>query len=212
MTKAQTCLYFREWGKARKALLKAHYEPKEADARRLEIHAEVLGIENFDPTLKPHRSAVSSKRLNNATLDKVLAAFRAISDSSNLKAQIDADNQPLKRATAALRHLQARMLATNDYVDGIAHSMFRRALKHCTLNQVKKVIAALNTHRLRSIKVQRERVYEIAASLGKSMGEIKHGSFGESGKTFLQLEAHELCDLYNRFADEAWQAKLESER
>lgn len=212
MTKAQTSLYFREWGKARKALLNAHYEPKEADARRLEIHAEVLGIDNFDPQHSPHRIAVSSKRFNNATLDKVLAAFRALSDSANLNAQLDADNQPLKRATAALRHLQSRMLATNEYVDRIAQSMFRRPVKHCTLNQVKKLIAALNTHRLRSIKAQRERVYEIAASLGYSRGEIKHGSFGDSGESFLQLEAHELRDLYNRFADEAWQAKLESER
>lgn len=212
MTKAQTSLYFREWGKARKALLKAHYEPKEADARRLEIHAEVLGIENFDPELTAHRLAVSSKRLNNATLDKVLAAFRALSDSANLNAQIDADNQPLKRATAALRLLQSRMRVSNDYVDGIAHSMFRRPVKHCALNQVKRVIAALNTYRLRQIKYQRERVYEIAVSLGMSKSEIKNVSFGDSGKSFLQLEAHELIDLYNRFADEAWQAKLESER
>ena len=63
MTTRQKQLYFREWGLARKALIKAHYEPKEADVRRLEIHAEVIGIEDFDPDDPGHRQAASSKNL-----------------------------------------------------------------------------------------------------------------------------------------------------
>ncbi len=76
MTTLQTSLYFREWGKTRKALIAAGYTSAETDEWRHELHAAALGKDK------------SSKLFNNRDLDAVLGKFRAISQPDNFDEQI----------------------------------------------------------------------------------------------------------------------------
>lgn len=202
MTAKQKKLYWGEWGAARRALIRAHYEPKEADARRLEIHAEVLGIQEFDPTDPGHRSAVSSKGMTNAVFDQVLAAFRALSDGGNLNAQIKADNQPLIRAKGALSALMKRMDASPEYVEGIAQNMFRKKLDYCDEKQVKAVIAALNKHRLRRIKNMRQIIDQtcLSTELDSEAVNVKAKELFDCD--FIKLEFLQLRELNRHLATE----------
>ena len=85
MSPAQTSLYFREWGKVRAYYLAKGIDPKQAGAKRHELHLTALGSDK------------SSKSFTNADLDKVLAAFYAISSPSDLTAQLRQIDQPTHR-------------------------------------------------------------------------------------------------------------------
>lgn len=207
MTAKQKKLYWGEWGAARRALIRAHYEPKEADARRLEIHAEVLGIQAFDPTDPGHRSAVSSKGMTNAVLDQVLAAFRALSDSGNLNAQIKADNQPLIRARGALSALMKRMDASPEYVEGIAQNTFHQKLDYCNENQVKSVIVYLNKHRLRRIKRMRGIIDQTCLSGGIDSETVNIKAKELFDCDFIKLEFLQLRDLNRHLAQQGLPSK-----
>ncbi len=95
MTKAQTALYFRKWSKVRKILIEwAGYSPKEADAKRHEIHEDALG--------KP----MSSKDFKNKDLDAVLGHFDkwiAFTDKDLRDAPSRAEVQPCKRLIYAIK-------------------------------------------------------------------------------------------------------------
>jgi hypothetical protein len=81
MTTKQKALYFREWGKARKTLREAGFDPQEADAERLKIHQE-------------NNLPESSKDFNNGShLDKFLKACRLIQN----RPTADLDDQERKR-------------------------------------------------------------------------------------------------------------------
>ncbi len=125
MTPAQTKLYFFEWGRARKHYLANGIDPKQADAKRHACHAKALGRDK------------SSKDFTNAELDKVIAAFRAVSDGGNLNAQLQQLDQPDNRRAAMVKqcHIAAGSFITgNDqdhqaemirrYLDGISDKMF----------------------------------------------------------------------------------------
>ena len=202
MTTKQKRLYWGEWGAARKALLRAHYEPKEADARRLEIHAEVLGIQDFDPDDPLHRSAVSSKGMKNGVFTKVLAAFRALSDPGNLNAQLRVEDQPLIRARGALSSLMKRMDARPEYVEGIARNTFKRSLDHCDADQVKSVIVYLNKHRLRKIKKMRQ-IIEKTCLMSNLDSEFVNAKARELFRAdFIKLEFLQLRELNGHLAKE----------
>lgn len=94
MTERQTAFYWRSWARARKALLAGGLTPAQADERRHALHAKALGSDK------------SSKRLTNADLDLVLAAFAAVADDSDLNAQLRALDQPEERRA----RLNARIL------------------------------------------------------------------------------------------------------
>jgi hypothetical protein len=79
MSPAQTKLYWREWAAVRRA---------QPEADRHAITAQTLG------------SLVSSRSLTNAQFDLVLGSFRAISQPSNLAAQMRQLAQPRTRAEA----------------------------------------------------------------------------------------------------------------
>lgn len=81
MTTAQTKLYFREWGAARKILREAGFSAADADAERLAIHRE-----NGLPE--------SSKDFNRTThLDTFIKACRKVTGKSS----IHIDDQARKR-------------------------------------------------------------------------------------------------------------------
>lgn len=88
MTAAQTALYFREWGRVRAHLIAKGIDPKQADHKRHDLHRRALGVDK------------SSKAFTNADLDKVLAAFRAITRPGDLTAQLRALDQPDQRREA----------------------------------------------------------------------------------------------------------------
>lgn len=91
MTPKQNTLYWREWNAARKA-------GQLSDQDRYAIHEEALG---------QHKS---SKDLTNEDLDKVLAAFRAISRPSSLNAQMRQQTMPKTRLLHRIAH-QLQLLA-----------------------------------------------------------------------------------------------------
>lgn len=109
MTSSQKALYFREWAAVRKA---------DPEADRHALHQQALGKDK------------SSKAFTNADLDKVLAAFRAISRNAELQPQLDALNQPRQRLLHLILHDQAAQLAALEkeqplnYIFGVCADKF----------------------------------------------------------------------------------------
>jgi hypothetical protein len=85
VTPAQEGLYFREWGKVRRHLRAQGIDPKQADAKRHQLHKKALGVDK------------SHSDFTNADVDKVFAVFRAVTKPDNLEAQIHALDQPALR-------------------------------------------------------------------------------------------------------------------
>ena len=108
MTDRQRRLYFSLWGKVRRIYRKRGYSPTEADGVRMEIHQRELG------------ETKSSKDLNNADLDKILAAFKAELPSADLITQLEATEQPRKRAIWKIEHLGL----TPRYIEKVSQSRF----------------------------------------------------------------------------------------
>ena len=135
LTPRQTSLYWREWAKARKMFIDTMgMDPKDADAERMAVHADELG------------SRVSSKQLKNKQLDKVLAAFRAISSPADTDAQINAIEQPLKRLRWKIEQIKRKLGMSDQYLDGccvkINHCHYTSANEH----QLKKLLIAIEKH------------------------------------------------------------------
>lgn len=125
MSPLQTSLYFREWGMVRKHYTGQGIDPKQADAKRHELHRRALGLMK------------SSKAFTNADLDKVLATFRAITQPDNLEAQLRQVDQPEMRHSALLgrvRDLVGRCQVNQGnegiYLDGMAQRIFRVTQYH----------------------------------------------------------------------------------
>lgn len=120
MNSEQQRLYFYEWGLARRYLVGRGIDPKQADAKRHDLHRKALGRDK------------SSKAFTNADLDKVIAVFRSVYDGGNLDAQLTQLDQPKKRAAAAISRIEVLMLhlqvepgRESGYVQGIARKLFR---------------------------------------------------------------------------------------
>jgi len=103
MNPAQQSLYFREWGKARKAL--ADLGRPHDDAARKDIQKNALG-----------GVVKSSKFLTNAELTKVLAKFRSYSEPGNFDAQMHAEEDPEQQRQALLKRIET--LAGECDIDG----------------------------------------------------------------------------------------------
>lgn len=104
MNQAQTALYFRHWGLARKWYIAHGIDPKQADAKRHALHKQALGHDK------------SSKEFTNPDLDKVLAAFQAVHDGGNLNAQLRQIDQPEARGRAL--HARIASLAEACGIEG----------------------------------------------------------------------------------------------
>lgn len=145
MNRAQTSLYFREWGLVRKWYVVRGIDPKQADAKRHALHRTALGEDK------------SSKDFSNRDLDAVLAAFRAVHDGGNLDAQLDQLDQPAHRRAvlleqcidaagemhrlgdARLREREARI----GYVRGTAKNVVRKEPADCSDAELGKVLGCL---------------------------------------------------------------------
>lgn len=164
MTPLQTRLYWREWGRARERFLGLGFSHADADAKRMALHAKALG------------QAKSSKALYNADLDKVLAAFRAVWDDSNLDAQLRQEEQPYQRLIALQqRCYQAvqtfitegpevrRSLAIQRYIEATAERICGKRFDQCDERDLGKVAGALERSarvrgRIRSAAAEAERL------------------------------------------------------
>lgn len=113
MSPAQLGLYRREWNNCRKVLRIRGLSPTAADEQRHAMHVQAIGTDK------------SSLDLTNADFDKILAAFRAISRSSDLAPQINAQEQPVKRRRYVIRDLCRQLGHDEGYAYGIAHEMAR---------------------------------------------------------------------------------------
>lgn len=144
MNAAQTSLYFFEWGQVRKHYLKKGIDPKQADHKRHELHKKALGRDK------------SSKAFTNADLDKVIAAFRAVSDDGNLNAQLRQIEQPEERRRAHVKRAHAAMRtfltfeteaqfqqAAENYANGTARNMFGARFDELPEAQLAQVMGAL---------------------------------------------------------------------
>lgn len=95
MNGAQTQLYWREWGAVTRRCKKEGW----AQPNRHELHVKALGYQK------------SSKDLSNAEFDKVLGVFRAISQPTNVNAQIRQERQPRTRIEHKIKIDQVKLLA-----------------------------------------------------------------------------------------------------
>lgn len=134
MSPKQTQLYWRDWSACRKALVASGLPPQEADAMRTHLTTQALG------------KSVSSKALTNRQLDRVLAAFRAISRPTDDAAQLHAADQDLIRTRAKLQALTDDAGLTPAYVEGMAARIAKHPLADCTAHELRKILAAVNYH------------------------------------------------------------------
>lgn len=138
MTKAQTALYWREWSAAREALEGHGYAPSETEGQRHRIHIEALGVD------------VSSKKLTNAQLDGVLAAFRAYSRPGDLGEQLRLIDQPEKRLQAYRDRAEKLCLVIGvamggreAYLDALARRIIGRGWDRLTETEVARICGVL---------------------------------------------------------------------
>jgi hypothetical protein len=110
MNDAQLRKYRVEWNKARQALRAANVSPKDADARRHELHVEALGEDK------------SSTDLTNGELDLILAAFRAISQPGNFTTQMEQAEMPATRKRFGIVRLLAALGKDQGHVDQLIES------------------------------------------------------------------------------------------
>lgn len=89
MTPFQQKKYWWEWGRCREFFAGRGRSPAQIEEARHDLHRKALGRDK------------SSKEFSNADLDKVIAAFRAVWDDSNLDAQLRQLDQPEHRLQAA---------------------------------------------------------------------------------------------------------------
>lgn len=104
LNQKQIDLHWREFAAAKRACAAAgHPEP---DRHTLYIQAGV--VENGGAGV-PASRAKSLTKFNNGDLDKVLAAFRAISQPANFNAQVAATEQPRVRLEYSIRELASQI-------------------------------------------------------------------------------------------------------
>ena len=138
LTPAQNSLYWREWARAKKALVdNLGLSPADAEKERGEITIEALG------------KKVSSKALTNRQFDKVLASFRAISRPEDTAAQIDAMNQPEKRMRWKIEQIIQELEMPAHYVDATCEKIVGCNYKTADCNDLRKILAAFTKHRNR---------------------------------------------------------------
>lgn len=134
LTRNQNALYWREWSAVRKA---------SPASDRHELHLQALGEEK------------SHVDFNNDDFDKVLAAFRAVSQPGNLNAQLHALNGQRKRLLFGIRKLARSMDAGDAYVAGIVRTMNAEGklgsddLEQLHPRELTKVMIALRQHEKR---------------------------------------------------------------
>lgn len=158
MTSAQTKLYWREWSAAKKA-------GALADPDRYELHEEALG---------EHKS---SKDFTNDDLDKVLAAFRAISKPTDLNAQIHAQQQPRERLLYGIS--AAAPLA---YIERVMEDRFAHTdLDRLSLDELKQLLMTLKSRaRTRARKAPTGRN---PSAQGNALGHTDHNRLSPVGAT-----------------------------
>jgi len=146
-TEAQQKHIMALWGDARRVLRQRGLSPKDADARRKQLHAEAGAVYPSNHALAGQPK--SSKDLNNDEFDRVKGKFLAIIRPNDAQAQIDQVNQPAKRA-AHSAEAQAMLdiigVAENDrvaYLDGICRQIAGVALMDMPARAWWKVMAAL---------------------------------------------------------------------
>jgi hypothetical protein len=163
MSPAQTALYFREWGLARTWYIVHGLDPKQADAKRHELHVAALG------------RARSSKDFTNADLDKVLAKFRAVHDGGNLEAQLAAENAPEERRRDVLHRcdlalwdcyqLGDRRFASAEtcerYIAGTCRKVIGKEVADCDATELAKVLGCLTA----MLRRAREKAPALAAEI-----------------------------------------------
>ena len=165
MSPAQTNLYFFEWGRVRKHFLAKGIDSKQADNKRHALHNRALGRDK------------SSKVFSNAELDKVIAAFRAVSDGGNLDAQMRVQDSPDVRRASIERRIEAALdvvfvprdpefagLARNRYLDGTAKRICGKMFALLTDAERAKVMGALE----RSARVKKSQQQYAEAARGEA--------------------------------------------
>ena len=165
MTAAQNMLYFRQWGRVRD-VFKAKGLPC-GDVERHKFHLKALGVRK------------SSKDFTNADLDKVLAAFRTITDPGDLKAQLRAMEQPVLRNAEARKKcmelleqlgigcdstIERTEFIRGAYLDGIAKRLTHGAHINFSTCDDRTANAILHTLRMRALARQRAKEKALAAA------------------------------------------------
>jgi hypothetical protein len=122
MTPKQKALYWREWAAVRRVC---------PEADRHTIHVVAFGRDK------------SSKHINSrGDFDRILSAFRAISQSSNLNAQVRLENMPRTRALHTINSFPS------EYVIAIAVSKYgTRDVYHLSDDQILELAMTLNNRR-----------------------------------------------------------------
>lgn len=145
MNDAQQGMYWAEWGKAWKALLRLGRKPGDREAERKRFHLRIGAV---DRRGQPR----SSRFLSNRDLDRFLALSKSYSDPASLQAQLDLDAQPERRALVACEPLLDELGMAHEhraaYIRGIYRNVQRGRARVSDLHEMPDadlglVIAAL---------------------------------------------------------------------
>lgn len=121
MTSKQKSLYWRTWNQVRIALIERGFATSEtAEQNRHELHIKALGYD------------VSSTALTNEEFDKILGAFRAITQPANLDAQLRQMDMDFRRFVHFCTELLSATGEVNDsglqsYFEALCHRVGKAA-------------------------------------------------------------------------------------
>lgn len=122
MNAAQQGMYWAEWGKAWKALLRLGRKSPDRETERKRFHLRIGAVDRRGQPL-------SSRFLSNRHLDRFLALCKSYSDPASLQAQLDLDAQPERRALVACEPLLDELGMAHEhraaYIAGIYRNVQR---------------------------------------------------------------------------------------
>ena len=161
-------MFFREWNKARKALIARDPSLEMLSAeqwreKRIQLQANALGVPEHSDSASG-RFTLSSKQLNEREIDKCIGRFKEIQDPSDFSSQLRQTKQPVFR----IRYLCINTVlkiwkATGDYdtdaedavkkaenyMNGLAKKRSGKPLMELSETDARKVLSMLETHRIR---------------------------------------------------------------
>ena len=163
MTDKQRRMFFREWNKARKAMIARDPSLEMLSAeqwreKRIEMQAKALRVPEHSETASG-RFTLSSKHLNEREIDLCIGKWKELQNNDDFDSQVRQARQPVFRirylcinAVHQIWRAKGEEIETSaavKYVDGLARKRFGRELMELPAVDARKVLSMLETHKNR---------------------------------------------------------------